>query len=302
VANFESLQARNRRRAFGLLVGMFLLVLALSVGLGSYLGLGSVSVVTVAVVVAVVSAWGSFWHSDRIVLAMTRARVVSAGEAPQLCNLVEEVCIAAGLPMPRIAVVDDPAPNAFATGRDPEHAVVAFTSGILELLDRDELQGVAAHELAHVANRDTLVMTIAATTAGVIALISDLSWRLLAFGGGRRDRNGSPLALVAVVVGAVLAPLAAMLLKSAVSRSREGLADATAVAFTRNPAGLRRALEKLAADSTVVAARSSAVAHLWIECPLDLRRSTNKLFATHPPIADRIAALRLLETGVPGRP
>jgi heat shock protein HtpX len=299
VASFESQQGANRRKAAVLVVSLFGLVVVFTTLLGNYLGYGAAPVVTIAAVIGVASAWGSFWHSDRIVLAMTRARVVGREDAPQLFNLVEEVCIAAGLPMPRIAVVDDPAPNAFATGRDPEHAVVAFTTGILTLMDREELQGVAAHELAHVANRDTLVMTVAATTAGIIAILSDIAWRLVYLGGGRRNKNGGGLAAIGVLLAAVLAPLAAMMLKSAVSRSREGLADATAVAYTRNPAGLRRALEKLAGDSTVVAARSSAVAHLWIECPLDVKQRTNRLFATHPPIEERIAALRVLETGMP---
>jgi heat shock protein HtpX len=193
--------------------------------------------------------------------------------------------------------VQDSAPNAFATGRNPEHALIAFTTGILDAMDRDQLQGVIAHEMAHVGNRDTLVSAVAATTAGAIALISDMLMRIMWFGGGRRDRdnNGNPLMLVASLIVLILAPIAAMMLKSAISRKRESLADATAVAFTRNPAGLRSALEVLAADSTVVHQKSTAVAHIWIESPLD-GSSVSKMFASHPPITERIATLRAMES------
>jgi heat shock protein HtpX len=214
-----------------------------------------------------------------------------------LFNLVEELTLSAGLPMPKVAIVEDDAPNAFATGRDPEHAVIAFTTGILKVMDRDQLQGVAAHELAHVANRDTLVSAVAATTAGAIALLSDLVLRITFWTGGNRrdnDNGGNPIAMVAAILALILAPIAAMLLRAAVSRNREALADATAVAFTRNPAGLRRALEELARDSTVVHQKSNAVAHIWIESPLDSSTSS-KLFATHPPLADRIASLKAME-------
>jgi len=265
-----------------------------------YLGYASVGVVPFAVGISIVSVWGSYYSSDKIVLAMTGAKVIDHDSAPQLFNLVNEITIASGLPMPKVAIVEDDAPNAFATGRDPEHAVIAFTSGILRVMDREQLQGVAAHELAHVANRDTLVSAVAATTAGAIALLSDFLLRITFFGGGRKDENGgsNPLVLIAALVAAVLAPIAAVLLKAAISRKREALADATAVAFTRNPTGLRRALETLATDSTVVHQKSNAVAHLWIESPLD-NKMTSKLFATHPAIEERIANLRALEQSGP---
>ena len=261
-----------------------------------YSGSVGFGVVPFAVAISLASVWGSYYASDKIVLTMTGARVIDHDEAPQLFNLVHELTMASGLPMPKVAIVEDSAPNAFATGRDPEHAVIAFTTGILQLMDREQLQGVAAHELAHVANRDTLVSAVAATTAGSIALMSDLILRITMFGGGRRDNdnNGNPLIMVAALVGLFLAPIAAMLLRSAVSRKRESLADATAVAFTRNPAGLRRALESLAQDSTVVHQRSNAVAHMWIESPLD-SSTTSKLFSTHPPLAERIELLRQME-------
>ena len=261
-----------------------------------YLGYTSVGIIPIAVGISLISVWGSFYNSDKIVLTMTGAKVIDHDTAPQLFNLVHEITIASGMPMPKVAIVEDDAPNAFATCRDPEHAVIAFTTGILRVMDREQLQGVAAHELAHVANRDTLVSAVAATTAGAIALMSDFLLRISLFGGGRRDSNGgaNPFVLIAALVAAILAPIAAVLLKAAISRKRESLADATAVAFTRNPTGLRRALETLAADSTVVHQKSNAVAHLWIESPLD-NKMTSKLFATHPAIEERIANLRALE-------
>jgi heat shock protein HtpX len=228
---------------------------------------------------------------------MTGAKLISRDQNPQLFNLIEEVVVASGLPMPKVAIVQDTAPNAFATGRNPEHALIAFTTRILEVMDRDELQGVIAHEMSHVANRDTLVSAVAATTAGAIAILSDFLMRMMWFGGGRRDResNANPLTLVVSLVVLILAPIAAALLKSAISRKRESLADATAVSFTRNPAGLRKALEVLASDSTVVHQKSNAVAHIWIESPLDAR-AASRLFATHPPIEERIATLRAMES------
>jgi heat shock protein HtpX len=227
---------------------------------------------------------------------MTGAKLITESDNPKLFNLVHEVVIASGLPMPKVAIVVDAAPNAFATGRNPEHALIAFTTGILDAMDRDQLQGVIAHEMSHVANRDTLVSAVAASTAGAIAILSDFLMRMMFFG-GRRDNNSNsnPIAVVVSLVVLVLAPVAALLLKSAISRKRESLADATAVSFTRNPAGLRSALEVLARDSTVVQQRSTAVAHIWIESPLDAK-SVSKLFASHPPIEERIATLRAMES------
>ena len=296
MSDFRQLQAHNRRKTWLLLGGMGSLVAVVVYAAAMYSGSVGFGVVPFAVGISLASVWGSYYASDKIVLTMTGARVIDHDEAPQLFNLVQELTMASGLPMPKVAIVEDSAPNAFATGRDPEHAVIAFTTGILKIMDREQLQGVAAHELAHVANRDTLVSAVAATTAGAIALMSDLVLRLTMFGGNRRnnDNNGNPIVMVAALVGLILAPIAAVLLRSAVSRKREALADASAVEFTRNPAGLRRALETLAQDNTVVHQRSNAVAHMWIESPLD-SSTTSKLFATHPPLEERIALLRQLE-------
>ena len=263
-----------------------------------YFGAGTAGIVPIAVGIAVISVWGSYYGADKLVITMTGAKLIQESDNPKLFNLIQEVTIASGLPMPKVAIVVDSAPNAFATGRNPEHALIAFTTGILDAMDRDQLQGVIAHEMAHVANRDTLVSAVAATTAGAIAILSDMLTRMMWFGGGRdrnRGGNGNPVVLIFSLLILVLAPLAAMLLRSAISRKRESLADATAVAFTRNPAGLRSALEVLASDSTVVHQKSTSVAHIWIESPLD-STSVSKLFSTHPPIAERISVLKAMES------
>jgi heat shock protein HtpX len=261
----------------------------------SYFGGTGAGIVPIAVGISLISVWGSYYGSDKLVLTMTGAKLIQESDNPKLFDLIHEVIIASGLPMPKVAVVIDDAPNAFATGRDPDHALIAFTTGILDVMDRDQLQGVIAHELAHVANRDTLVSAVAATTAGAIAIVSDVLARMMFFGGRRENNNANPIALVVSLIILIMAPLAAVMLKSAISRKRESLADATAVSFTRNPAGLRSALEVLAADSTVVQQRSTAVAHIWIESPLDAK-SVSKMFSTHPPIQERIAVLKSMES------
>jgi heat shock protein HtpX len=292
------MQAANRRKTIGLLVGMGVLMWCVVYAALTYFGGSGAGIVPIAVGIALVSVWGSYYGSDKLVLTMTGAKLIQESDNPKLFDLIQEVIIASGLPMPKVAIVIDSAPNAFATGHNPEHALIAFTTGILDAMDRDQLQGVIAHEMAHVANRDTLVSAVAATTAGAIAIVSDMLTRMMFFGGGRdrnREGGGNPIALVISLVILILAPLAAMMLRSAISRKRESLADATAVSFTRNPAGLRSALEVLAADSTVVQQRSTAVAHIWIESPLD-SKSVSKLFSTHPPIAERIAVLKSMES------
>jgi len=297
-ANFRNAQGVNKRKTYFLLAAMGLLTWVVAYAALTYFGAGTTSfVVPLAVGISLVGVWGSYYGSDKLVLTMTGARVIQREDNPELFNVIEEVVIASGLPMPNVAIVEDSAPNAFATGRNPEHALIAFTTRILEVMDRDELQGVIAHELAHVANRDTLVSAVAATTAGAIAILSDFLTRMMWFGGGRdrREGNGNPILLIVSLLIMLLAPIAAMLLRSAISRRRESLADATAVSFTRNPAGLRRALETLATDSTVVRQKSNAVAHIWIESPLD-SKAVSKMFATHPPIEERIETLRAMES------
>jgi heat shock protein HtpX len=295
--NFRTQQAANKRKTIGLLVGMAVLVWLVVYAALTYFGTSTAGIVPIAVGIALISVWGSYYGADKLVITMTGAKLIQESDNPKLFGLIQEVIIASGLPMPKVAIVVDSAPNAFATGRNPEHALIAFTTGILDAMDRDQLQGVIAHELAHVANRDTLVSAVAATTAGAIAILSDMMTRMMFFGGGRRgrDNNGNPILLVVSLLILILAPLAAILLKSAISRKRESLADATAVAFTRNPAGLRSALEVLERDSTVVQQKSTSVAHIWIESPLD-GKAVSRLFSTHPPIAERIAVLKAMES------
>jgi heat shock protein HtpX len=293
--NFRTMQAANRRKTFGLLMGMGALMWFVVYAAMTYFGGTGAGIVPIAVGISLVSVWGAYYGSDKLVLTMTGAKLIQESDNPKLFDLIQEITIASGLPMPKVAVVIDDAPNAFATGRNPEHALIAFTTGILDVMDRDQLQGVIAHELAHVANRDTLVSAVAATTAGAIAIVSDVLARMMFFGGRRDNNNANPIALVVSLVILIMAPLAAVMLKSAISRKRESLADATAVSFTRNPAGLRSALEVLAADSTVVQQRSTAVAHIWIESPLDAK-SVSKMFSTHPPIQERIAVLKSMES------
>ncbi len=289
------MQAANRRKTIGLLMGMGLLMWCVVYAALSYFGGTGAGIVPIAVGISLISVWGSYYGSDKLVLTMTGAKLIQESDNPKLFDLIHEVIIASGLPMPKVAVVIDDAPNAFATGRDPDHALIAFTTGISDVMDRDQLQGVIAHELAHVANRDTLVSAVAATTAGAIAIVSDVLARMMFFGGRRENNNANPIALVVSLIILIMAPVAAIMLKSAISRKRESLADATAVSFTRNPAGLRSALEVLAADSTVVQQRSTAVAHIWIESPLD-SKSVSKMFSTHPPIQERIAVLKSMES------
>ena len=295
--NFRTQQAANRRKTSGLLVGMGVMVWLVELAALTYFGQSTTAIVPIEVVIALISVWGSYYGSDKLVLTMTGAKLIQESDNPKLFGLIQEITIASGLPMPKVAIVVDSAPNAFATGRNQDHALIAFTTGILDVMDRDQLQGVIAHELAHVANRDTLVSAVAATTAGAIAILSDMLMRMMWFGGGRdRERSGgNPILLVFSLLILILAPIAAVLLKSAISRKRESLADATAVAFTRNPAGLRSALEVLERDSTVVRQKSNSIAHIWIESPLDAK-AVSKMFATHPPIAERIAVLKAMES------
>lgn len=283
-----------------------LLVAALVWAVNVLLGYGIAGLV-IAFAVAGASSLFAYWKSDAVALRMSRARPADPVEYARLHNLIEGLCIAAGLPKPRVYVIDDPAPNAFATGRDPRHAAVAVTTGLLEKMNRVELEGVLAHELSHVKNYDILVSTLAVTMVGVIVLLSDWTLRFLWWGGGRRRGNrdnggGGPAAALAIVgfVLLLLSPLIAQLMQFAVSRRREALADVSGVALTRYPPGLISALEKLREDTTVVHSSSRATAHLWIESPLARDPSEgrlsrlNRLFDTHPPLEERIAALKEL--------
>lgn len=284
-----------------------MLLVALVVTAVNYLfGFGTIGLV-IALVVAGGAAFAGYWKSDTVALAMSHARPADPQQYARLHNLVEGLCIAAGLPKPRVYVIDDAAPNAFATGRDPRHAAVAVTTGLLEKMNRVELEGVLAHELSHIKNYDILVSTLAVTMVGIVALLADFALRFMWWGGPRhrdddRDGGGGPAAVFALLGFALLvfAPLAARLMQFAVSRRRESLADMSGVSMTRYPPGLLSALEKLKDDTTVVHSSSRATAHLWIESPLartpeEGRLSRlNRLFDTHPPLEERIQALKEL--------
>jgi heat shock protein HtpX len=286
----------NIRRTY-FLMAMFL-ALVIAIGYAASWYLGDSIILYVAVIFALVMNVGSFWFSDKLVLRMTHAKPADPTTHRELINIVENLSITAGLPMPKVYVVNDPAPNAFATGRNPEHAVVAATTGLLNVLDRTELEGVMAHELAHVGNRDMLVMTVAVVLAGFIAILSDFFMRSLLWGGGDRDRH--PAFLIFAIVGIILAPIAAQLMQMAVSRKREYLADASGALLTRYPEGLASALEKISSYTGPMKSASHATAHLFIDDPFDnghRKGFTHKLgamFATHPPVAERIARLRNL--------
>ena len=294
----------NKRRSVLLLLGFVGLLVLTGFAIGLLLGHGTLFTI-IALVIAAVMAFASYWKADAIALAMSRARPADPQEYKRLYNLVEGLCIASGLPMPRIYIIDDAAPNAFATGRNPKHAAIAVTTGLLSMMNRVELEGVLAHELSHVRNYDILVSTLAVTLVGAVALMSDFAIRTMWWNGGRSRRDGdrdggaNPLAFVGFAL-LILAPIFAKLLQLAVSRRREALADASAVQLTRYPPGLISALEKLDSDSTVTHSASRATAHMWIESPIPTEESQGKLswlnkhFSTHPPLSERIAALREL--------
>ena len=298
----NDLIASNKRRTVALLIGFVALVVLVGVAVGGLAGNGTNGLI-VAFVLSGVFAFASYWKSDKIALAVSRAHPADEVTYKRLHNLVEGLCIASGLPKPRVYVIDDPAPNAFATGRNPKNAAIAVTTGLLEKMNRVELEGVVAHELSHIKNYDILVSTLAVTLVGTIAIITDVAIRMMWWNGGRVHRDGdrgdrgNPLALLGIVL-LVLAPLIGKLMQAAVSRRRETLADVSAVRMTRYPPGLISALEKLQADSTVTHSASMATAHMWIEQPLSGVKDAgrlgvwHKLFQTHPPLAERIALLR----------
>lgn len=291
-------QDANIRKTW-LLFGIFLVFI---IGLGwvfSY-QFDSPAILVLAVLFSSLMSFFSYWYSDKIVLAMSRARLIKKDEAPELCRVVENLCIAAGLPLPKIFIIDEMAPNAFATGRDIKHAVVAVTRGLLEKLDRSELEGVIAHELSHIGNKDMLLQTVTVVLVGLVALLSDWFLRWSFWGGRRRNSdsdNGGQLGAIMLIIGVILAllsPIIATLIQLAISRKREFLADADGALLTRYPEGLARALGKIAQDPTPLHAANKATSHLFIANPFKGKR-ISKLFSTHPPIEERIKALRGME-------
>ena len=304
-ANFRERIARNRRNSLLLIAGFLLFVTLFGYIIGfAWLGDPTQALfgLVLAFVVGTISGILTYFAGDRMVLAASRAKEITHDDAPVLFNVVEEMAIASGLPMPKVYIVDDSAPNAFATGRDPEHASVAVTKGLLRKLNRDELQGVIAHEMAHVGNFDIRYAMLVGILVGTTVLISDFFLRGLWFGrGGGRREGGNQLQIIMIIVAvvlAVLAPLFARLLQLSISRQREYLADATAVRLTRNPKGLADALAKISGDREVLEVANRATAHLYIANPIKKFEKRSKgLFSTHPPIEERIKILRAMETG-----
>lgn len=287
---------KNKRNSFILCALFIMFVGFLGWLFGQLTVLGNAGIV-LAVAIAVIWAFGSYYYSDRIVLAISKARPLEKSEYPYLFHTVEGLTIAAGIPMPRVYVIEDTAPNAFATGRDPEHAVVCVTTGLLHKLNRIELEGVIAHELSHIKNYDILIASLVVVMVGVVVLLSDWILRSFIWGGVRRRRSGGEgqAAIVLVIIGlvlAVLAPIIAQLIRLAISRRREFLADASGAMLTRYPKGLADALRKLDADTEPLEAANKATAHMYIVNPLKQHRGRlNTLFSTHPPVEERIRAL-----------
>ncbi len=311
---FYSQIAANRRNSFFL---MLILVALLSV-LGFAIGYGTTGQAGAGLgwlgifgVIAIVSSVASYYTGDKVVLGVSKARPVTAAQQPQLINVVTEMALAAAIPMPAVYLIDDTAPNAFATGRDPRHASIAITTGLLQKLDREELQGVIGHELSHVRNYDIRYSLLVGVMVGTVALLADFFLRFTfwgGFGGGRRsssDRNGGGgglqvIVFVLAIVLAILAPFFARLVQLAVSRQREYLADASSVELTRNPQGLERALAAISEDKEVLEVANRATQHLYFTNPIKKFENRSKgLFSTHPPIVDRINRLRALNGEAP---
>jgi len=275
------------------------LIFVIGIGYVFSYAMESPGILYVAVIVSFFMAFSSYWYSDKIVTKLAKAKEVKFEENKELYRILENLSITAGLPMPKLYLINEAQPNAFATGRNPKHAVVAVTSGLLEKLDRSELEGVIAHELSHVGNKDMLLMTVVVVLAGTIALASDFFIRMRWFGGGKKRSSGGgqvqAIMMGIALAAAILAPIAASLIRMTISRKREYLADATGALITRYPEGLARALEKIASDPSPMQTAKNATAHLYIANPFRGKQRQSflsRLFMTHPPVQERIARLR----------
>lgn len=291
--------ARNKRKTWLLMAGFILVIAAIGFVFGEYTGSGWLGLV-IATAIAGLMAFISYYNSDRLVLAATRARPAKKEEYPHLVNTIEGLSLAAGMPQPRLYIIDDPAPNAFATGRNPQKGVVAVTTGLLERLDRMEVEGVLAHEMAHIRNYDTLIATLATVMVGTVIILSDIMRRSIFYRsvgvGGRRSSSkqqggGAAILMIVVIALSILAPIFAQILRFSISRRREFLADADGALLTRHPEGLARALEKISGHPEEMSTASQATAHLFILNPFR-KKSKSNLFSTHPPTEERIKALR----------
>jgi heat shock protein HtpX len=295
MASLYTQQSKNVFRTW-VMMTVFLVLVVLIGWFASYY-YDSAAILYIAIAIALVMNIWAYWFSDKIAIRQAHAYPADETQYKELHRIVENLAITAGLPKPRVYLIDDPAPNAFATGRDKDHAVIAVTSGLLSMMDRNELEGVIAHELSHVGNRDILVMTAAVVLVGVISVLANIFLRMSfwgGFGGRDRNKNANVVVLVAGVVAIILAPIAAQLIQLAISRRREFLADASGALLTRYPEGLESALQKLGSYEAPMKSASTTTAHLYIANPFGAHPAgawMQKLFSTHPPIPDRIAAL-----------
>ncbi|MBP6005983.1 zinc metalloprotease HtpX [Candidatus Saccharibacteria bacterium] len=283
--------ASNKRKTWLLIIGFIILLSAISYGL--YLYYGDPSIIVTGTIFSIIYSYISYRGSAKLALSVNHARPIEKSDAPEIYRMVENLTITAGLPMPKVYIINDPALNAFATGRDPEHAHIAMTTGIINALDQTELEGVIGHELSHIKNYDIRIMTIIIALVGIISLLTNWVTRLNLFGRDDDNRSSNPIGLVLMIAGLVIAPIVANLIKLAISRKREYLADASSAMLTRYPEGLASALEKISGHSQLSQASPSS-AHLFIANPL---KSTNlaRLFSTHPPIDQRIKILRSMD-------
>jgi heat shock protein HtpX len=304
MATLYTHQTENVTKTWVFLAVFFVLV----IGLGWVFGRAyhNPSIIYIAFALSLIMNVGSYWFSDKLILRMVNAHLIAKADNPELWNIVENLAITAGLPMPKLYIVDDPSPNAFATGRNKEHAAVAVHTGILQILNRTELEGVLAHELSHVGNRDTLISTIVVVLAGLVAILSDWFMRATMWGGDRNERQGSGIFLILAFVLAILAPIFAMLMQLAISRKREFLADASGALLTRYPEGLAAALEKISGATILSTTATSATSTLYFSNPFRGKAGAGfvaKLFMTHPPVEERLALLRGMEVSpIPMKP
>jgi heat shock protein HtpX len=299
MATLYSNQSSNVKKTWFLMTGFFLLVIAIGFVLSYWYG--NALFLYIAAGFSILTNIGAYWFSDKVVLSMAHAKKIeSKDDYPDFWNTMENLCITAGLPMPTLYIIDDPAPNAFATGRDKDHAVVAVTTGLLPLLTKSELEGVLAHELAHIGNKDMLIQTVVVVFAGIISLVANMAFQLSSFGGNGEKKN--PVLMIIGLIGIILAPIVAMIIKLAISREREFLADATGALITRYPDGLASALQKISNFHQPMRVQNNTIAHLFISDPTGINDETEareeekvsfvqKLFMTHPPVQERINAL-----------
>lgn len=291
MATLYNIADSNSRKTF-FLITFFLIFVILLGWLFSYV-LDSTIILYIAVIFSIATSISSYWFSDKIVLNATRAQPIKKEDNPELYRIVENLAITAGIPMPKVFILNEAQPNAFATGRDEKHAVVAVTKGLLGKLERSEIEGVIAHEIAHIKNKDILLQTAVVVLVGIVVTLSDFFLRISIWGGGNKDNN--ILAVVLGIIAAILAPISASLIQLSISRKREFLADASGALLTRYPEGLASALEKISSDNSPLRTANNSNAHLFISSPLRGKSSKgwfSKLFLTHPPIEERVANLR----------